>query len=79
MTMTFDTEAFYSDEPGYVRPRLGPGVSRPNPGEEVASFKVSVKQKGAPRLVVLLNAPSQQAAVMYAQNRWPDARCEAVP
>lgn len=55
-------------------PILGPGQSRPLPTERVRDFSLQVKRAGTNVMRVTIKASTQAKAVMYCQNRWPDAQ-----
>lgn len=57
---------------------LGPGLSRPNPGEKVRPFRLSVRPPCQPALRITLPAASEHDAHRYAMARWPGAIVETV-
>jgi hypothetical protein len=58
------------------RPRLGDGLSRPDPKELTREFRLLVKAPGATPMRWITQAPSASKALTYAQNRWPHAHVE---
>ena len=64
--------------PGWVEPNLGAGISRPMPDERTREYRVNVKQPGMPLLRITIMAPSQEKALSYCKNRWPDCTAEPI-
>lgn len=60
-------------EPEEHAPTLGDGLSRPKRTDKTKPVTVMVRIPGARPMRWTVNAPSQKAALTYAQNRWPHA------
>lgn len=58
------------------RAKLGDGVSRPKEGQKTRPYTLLVRQRGERPMKVTLAAPSKQAALRYAGNRWPGCDVE---
>jgi len=59
-------------------PILGPGQSRPKPGQQVKEFTVLVRRQGFSPMRWTIKAPNKKDAVMYATNRWPGSQAEII-
>lgn len=57
---------------------FGEGISRAIPDPYNKPFKVRVLLRGSPPMLFTQDAPSIDAAMQFAQNRWPEAIIEAV-
>lgn len=55
---------------------LGPGLSRPEPGEKVRPYRLRVRPPAQPALTVTLSAATEARAIGYALRRWPGAIIE---
>lgn len=55
---------------------LGPGQSRPRPGERTKTFNLKVTVNGDAPFRWTIKAPTAKQAVKYAKNRWPG--CTAI-
>ena len=62
------------DEP--LHGKFGDGVSRPRQGQKTRPYTLLVRQRENRPMRVTLPAPSRQAALRYARNRWPEAEVE---
>lgn len=51
----------------------GEGVTRAVAGNPTQAYRLLVKAPYAPPMRMILFAEGKKEAVMYAQNRWPDA------
>jgi hypothetical protein len=74
-----DEGVLWEEEEEEPRPALGEGLSRPKPGESTRLFTVEVKPPGAQRMRWTTPAPSADAALTYASNRWPHADVRLSP
>lgn len=54
----------------------GEGVTRPVAGKPTQPYRLLVRSPYAQPMRVILSAEGEQEAVMYAQNRWPEAVVE---
>lgn len=60
-------------EPDEATPELGDGVSRPRPDEVLERVTVVIRLSGAKPMRWTVLAPTPEAALVYARNRWPQA------
>lgn len=51
----------------------GEGITRAVAGKSTQEYRLLVRSPYAPPMRVVLFAEGKKKAVMYAQNRWPDA------
>ena len=58
---------------------FGEGISRAVPDPTNKPFKVRVVFRGSLPMFFTQDAPSMDAAIKYAQNRWPEAMIEPMP
>ena len=60
-------------EPDEATPKLGDGISRPRPEEGIERVTVVIRLPGAKPMRWTVKAPTPEAALLYAGNRWPHA------
>ena len=60
-------------EPDEAAPKLGDGISRPRPEEGIERVTVVIRLPGARPMRWTVKAPTPEAALLYAGNRWPHA------
>lgn len=58
--------------------RHGEGVSRPVTGKRTKEYKLRVKGSDSTPMIITLKAENEKAAVMYCQNRWPEAAVQVM-
>ena len=54
--------------------QYGEGVSRPIPGNRTRQYRIKVHMAQSQPMSVILPAENKNAAIKYAQNRWPNAK-----
>lgn len=59
---------------GVHEPRIGPGISRPWPGDRVQPYTVRVIPDRGRSMLATLPACDAEQAITYAKNRWPNAK-----
>ena len=60
-------------EPNEATPKIGDGISRPRPEEGIERVTVVIRLPGAKPMRWTVKAPTPEAALLYAGNRWPHA------
>ena len=60
-------------EPNEATPKIGDGISRPRPEEGIERVTVVIRLPGAKPMRWTVKAPTPEAALLYARNRWPQA------
>jgi hypothetical protein len=60
-------------EPDEATPKLGDGISRPRPEEAIERVTVVIRFSGMRLMRWTVKAPTPEAALLYARNRWPQA------
>jgi hypothetical protein len=60
------------------RENLGPGLSRPMPGDRTNPYALRVRPPHEPPMRVVLNAADLDQAIVYASARWPQAAIQPV-
>jgi hypothetical protein len=62
-----------------LEPILGPGQSRPIEGQRTRAYTLVVKQeRDCTPFRLTLKAPSENEAIRYAMNRWPNCTATVV-